>query len=56
MKEISLSRTGNAEANSCVWRHKRARFKCDDVKVALDGSMRRMAVLMGNIAALDYSW
>ena len=52
---MSLSSTGRASANARTSRHIRAKVRCEDVKVEPAGSMRRIAVLIGAIAAPGYS-
>lgn len=45
------SSTGNAAAKARASRHNWTKMTCDDVKVEPEGSTRRMADLIGGIAA-----
>lgn len=49
-----LSRTGKAALKEREWRHNRTKRTCDDVKVEPVGSMRRIAVLTGEIATAGF--
>ena len=48
-------RTGKASKSARAYRHILAKIRCDDVKVAPDGSTRSMADLMAGIAAKGWT-
>ena len=52
--EMFLSSTGKAATKACASRHIMDSSRCEDVNVAPEGSMRRMAVRMGETAMAGY--